>query len=177
VAGICVDTSALGRVVLGEPDAQTIRATLAQFDPWFASELLVVELRRLGRREGVLPQAERTLAAVNLVPLTRALLERASHGSTRSRSARSTRSTSAPRSTSTTRVRSPGAHVRPATAGRMSAPRDRRRSASGLTKQSNLPSNIAGIARKRWIGGRNRNPRVGGSSPSGITSSGIEECL
>ena len=78
MAGIYVDTSALGRVSLGEPDAQTIRATLAQFDPWFASELLVVELRRLGRREGVLPQAERTLAAVNLVPLTRALLERAS---------------------------------------------------------------------------------------------------
>jgi uncharacterized protein len=78
VAGIYVDTSALGRVVLGEPDAQTIRAKLAQFNPWFASELLVVELRRLGRREGVLPQAERTLAAVNLVPLTRALLERAS---------------------------------------------------------------------------------------------------
>jgi uncharacterized protein len=46
VAGIYVDTSALGRVVLGEPDAQTIRATLAQFDPWLASELLVVELRR-----------------------------------------------------------------------------------------------------------------------------------
>lgn len=78
MAGIYVDTSALGRVVLGEPDAQAIRARLAQFDPWFASELLVVELRRLGRREGVLPQAERTLAAVNLVPLTRALLERAS---------------------------------------------------------------------------------------------------
>jgi len=73
-----VDTSALGRVVLGEPDAQAIRVTLARFDPWFASELLVVELRRLGRREGVLEQAERTLAAVNLVPLTRALLERAS---------------------------------------------------------------------------------------------------
>lgn len=78
MAGIYVDTSALGRVVLGEPDAQAIRARLAQFDPWFANELLVVELRRLGRREGVLPQAERTLAAVNLVPLTRTLLERAS---------------------------------------------------------------------------------------------------
>lgn len=78
MAGIYVDTSALGRVVLGEPDAQAIRARLAQFDPWLASELLVVELRRLGRRKGVLPQAERTLAAVNLVPLTRAMRERAS---------------------------------------------------------------------------------------------------
>jgi hypothetical protein len=36
------------------------------------------ELRRLSRREGVLPRAERTLAAVNLVPRTRALLERVS---------------------------------------------------------------------------------------------------
>jgi uncharacterized protein len=78
VAGIYVDTSALGRVVLGEPDAASIRARLAQFDPWFASELLVVELRRLGRREGIPAQADRTLAAVNLVPLSRALLERAS---------------------------------------------------------------------------------------------------
>ena len=35
-----------------------------------------------------------------------------------------------------------------------------------LTKQSNLPSKIARIARKHWGIGRNHNPRVGGSSPS-----------
>ena len=39
-------------------------------------------------------------------------------------------------------------------------------------KQSNLPSNKARIARRRWKGGRNHNPRVGGSSPS----SGIAIC-
>lgn len=50
MAGIYVDTSALGRVALGEPDAALIRAPLAEFDPWRASELLVVELRRLGTR-------------------------------------------------------------------------------------------------------------------------------
>jgi hypothetical protein len=50
--------------------------------------------------------------------------------------------------------------------GRLPAPRHFRRGASRLTKQSNLPSNIAQIARKCWKGGRNHNPRVGGSSPS-----------
>jgi hypothetical protein len=129
VAGIYVDTSALGRVVLGEPDAQTIRAKLAQFDPWLANELLVVELRRLASREGVLPQAERTLAAVNLVPLTRALLERASRLAPFAR-----------RDPPLHRGRPPqcgfdrgGAHVRPPAAGRMSAPRDHDRSAGDLT--------------------------------------------
>ena len=35
-----------------------------------------------------------------------------------------------------------------------------------LTKQSNLPSNIARIANEHWKVARNHNPRVGGSSPS-----------
>lgn len=51
MAGVYVDTSALGRVLLGEPDAQVIRDTLVRYDAWWASALLVVELRRLARRE------------------------------------------------------------------------------------------------------------------------------
>jgi len=78
VPGIYVDTSALGRVALGEADARLIRTTLAQFDPWHASELLVVELRRLGTREGVQTTAEQLLALITLTPLTRAGLEHAS---------------------------------------------------------------------------------------------------
>lgn len=75
--GIYVDTSALGRVVLREGDAPVIRAVLARFDPWYASELLKVELRRLGRREAVETRAERTLSLVTLSGLTSAVLEQA----------------------------------------------------------------------------------------------------
>jgi uncharacterized protein with PIN domain len=78
VPGICLDTSALGRVVLGEADAPAIRARLAQFDPWRSSELLVVESRRLGKREGVSPAVEAMLALVTLTALPRTLLEEAS---------------------------------------------------------------------------------------------------
>jgi uncharacterized protein len=78
VPGIYLDTSALGRVVLGEADAPAIRARLAEFDPWLSSELLVVESRRLGKREGVSPAVETMLALVTLTALPRTLLEEAS---------------------------------------------------------------------------------------------------
>jgi predicted nucleic acid-binding protein len=78
VPGIYLDTSALGRVVLGEADAPAIRARLAEFDPWRSSELLVVESRRLGKREGVSPAVETMLALVTLTALPRTLLEEAS---------------------------------------------------------------------------------------------------
>jgi uncharacterized protein with PIN domain len=51
MAGLYLDTSALGRVLLAEPDAKAIRATLGTFDAWWSSALLAVELRRLARRE------------------------------------------------------------------------------------------------------------------------------
>lgn len=76
--GIYLDTSALGRVVLGEVDVPAIRAKLAQFDPWRASELLVIESRRLGRREGVSATVEEMLGLVKLTALPRMLLEEAS---------------------------------------------------------------------------------------------------
>jgi uncharacterized protein with PIN domain len=50
MAGLYIDTSALGRVLRAEPDAAVIRATLARYDVWWSSELLVVELRRLAAR-------------------------------------------------------------------------------------------------------------------------------
>ena len=75
--GLYVDTSALGRVALGEADAPAVRASLSKFDPWYASELLLVELGRLGRRAGIESTAERILALVTLVPLSRGGLERA----------------------------------------------------------------------------------------------------
>lgn len=75
--GTYVDTSALGRVVLLEPDAPVIRAALARFDPWYASELLKLELRRLGRREAVEARAEQALSLVSLSGLTSPVLEQA----------------------------------------------------------------------------------------------------
>ena len=73
--GIHLDTSALGRVVLGEVDAPAIRAKQAQFDTWCASELLVFESRRLGRREAVSAAVEAMLALIKLTTLRRPLLE------------------------------------------------------------------------------------------------------
>jgi uncharacterized protein len=78
MAGVYVETSALGRVLLGEPDAQVIRDTLAGYDAWWSSALLVVELRRLARREGFEEAAERVLGQVALVDVDRTVLERAS---------------------------------------------------------------------------------------------------
>lgn len=78
MAGVYVDTSALGRVLLGEPDAQVIRDTLAAYESWRSSALLIVELRRLARREALEDPAERLLGRIGLVDVERAVLERAS---------------------------------------------------------------------------------------------------
>ncbi len=78
MAGLYLDTSALGRVLLGEPDAETIREALAGYDTWWSSALLAVELRRLARREGLEALADRLLANVRLADVDRASLDRAS---------------------------------------------------------------------------------------------------
>jgi uncharacterized protein len=78
MAGIYVDTSALGRVLLAEPEAEAIRAVLAEHDAWWSSELLVVELRRLAAREGLESEAEEYLDAFQLVAIDSASLQRAS---------------------------------------------------------------------------------------------------
>ena len=78
MAGVYVDTSALGRVLLAEPDAQAIRALLAEHDASWSSELLVVELRRLAWREGLEEAAGRLIEPVRFVPVSSESLERAS---------------------------------------------------------------------------------------------------
>ncbi len=77
MAGLYLDTSALGRVLLSEPDAEMIRDTLASYDTWCSSALLAVELRRLARRESLEPVADRLLDNVRLTDLDRATLDRA----------------------------------------------------------------------------------------------------
>jgi len=78
MAGLYLDTSALGRILLAEPDAAAIRQTLARYDAWWSSALLIVELRRLAARENLEAIAERLLSGVRTVAVDAASLERAS---------------------------------------------------------------------------------------------------
>jgi len=77
VAGVYLDTSAVGRVLLGEPDAAAVIRDLREFDQHIASRLLRVELRRLAMREGLLEQADQLLSGVALLPLDEAVLDAA----------------------------------------------------------------------------------------------------
>jgi predicted nucleic acid-binding protein len=74
VAAVYVDTSAVGRVLLGEPDAPAVLRDLAGFDQHVASRLLRIELRRLALREDALEAAGRLLSGVALIPLDDAIL-------------------------------------------------------------------------------------------------------
>lgn len=72
-----MDTSALGRVLLGEPDAAAVVRELREFDRHIASRLLRVELRRLALREGLLGHADQLLSGLSLLPLDQAVLDAA----------------------------------------------------------------------------------------------------
>lgn len=78
MAGVYLDTSALGRVLLAEPGAAAIRARLGRYRTWWSSDLLMVELRRLAARERVATAGEQLLSGVRLLPLGTASLLRAS---------------------------------------------------------------------------------------------------
>ncbi len=69
-----VDTSVLGRVLLDEPGGDAIRRELQRFDRRVASRLLGVELRRVGRREDALEDAEQLLENVVLLPIDERVL-------------------------------------------------------------------------------------------------------
>lgn len=74
MAGLYLDTSALGRVLLGEPDAPSVVGGLGDFEHHLSSRLLRVELRRLAVRAGVLEQADQLLSAVALLPVDETVL-------------------------------------------------------------------------------------------------------
>ncbi|ADB52846.1 type II toxin-antitoxin system VapC family toxin [Conexibacter woesei] len=75
MAGVYLDTSALGRVVLDEPDGDAIGAALAGFEAVVSSRLLRIELHRLGLRTGIASEEiEGWLAGVAIVPLDDAIL-------------------------------------------------------------------------------------------------------
>jgi uncharacterized protein len=69
VLSVFLDTSALGRVLLEEPDTSTINEALAAFDQVTASRLLRVELRRVGLRRGLLDRANALLKDISLIPV------------------------------------------------------------------------------------------------------------
>jgi predicted nucleic acid-binding protein len=71
---VYVDTSALARVLLDEPDRQLIGRSLTTFDQRVASRLLGVELRRVGLRRELASRAEALLADVSLLPIDEQIL-------------------------------------------------------------------------------------------------------
>jgi predicted nucleic acid-binding protein len=77
LAAVYVDTSALGRVLLREPDGPAVVRSLETFDHRVASRLLRVELRRLALRHGTLEAAAELLDTVSLVPVDETVLDRA----------------------------------------------------------------------------------------------------
>lgn len=77
MASVYVDTSALGRVLLGEPDAPAVLRELSGFQQHVASRLVRVELRRLALRHDRVEAAGELLAAVALVPVDGQVLDAA----------------------------------------------------------------------------------------------------
>jgi predicted nucleic acid-binding protein len=74
VSAVYVDTSALGRVLLVEPDAPLIMGALARFETWASSLLLRMELQRLALREGRI-STRAALEGIALAPLDEDTLE------------------------------------------------------------------------------------------------------
>ncbi len=69
MGAVYIDTSALGRVLLDEPDKSAIKNALEGFDQVIASRLLRIELRRIGLKRGLLDRVESLLADISLIPL------------------------------------------------------------------------------------------------------------
>jgi uncharacterized protein len=66
---VYVDTSALARVLLDDPDKQLIGHSLTAFERRVASRLMGVELRRVGLRRELTTRAETLLSDVSLLPI------------------------------------------------------------------------------------------------------------
>jgi predicted nucleic acid-binding protein len=68
MATVYVDTSALARMLLDEPDSAAIERSLSGYEQRVASRLLQVELRRVGLRTNLLDGVGELLAEVALIP-------------------------------------------------------------------------------------------------------------
>jgi predicted nucleic acid-binding protein len=71
---VYIDTSALGRVLLAEPDKPAIERGLADYDRIVSSRLLQVELRRLALRKNLLDATAELLAEVALISMDEPIL-------------------------------------------------------------------------------------------------------
>jgi|SRR5580704_10441687 predicted nucleic acid-binding protein len=69
-----MDTSALVRMLLDEPDALAVERDLNAFDRRVASRLLQVELRRVGLREDCRHGADALLTDVSLIDMDEEIL-------------------------------------------------------------------------------------------------------
>ena len=69
-----LDTSALGRVLLGEPDAGAVLSALGRYEERASSALLRLELCRLALGHGLLAAAEQLLSGVALLPVDESVL-------------------------------------------------------------------------------------------------------
>jgi predicted nucleic acid-binding protein len=69
VATVYLDTSAVGRLLLGESGAPAILRALGAFEQLVASRLMRIELRRLAMRTGRVVEADQLLAGVAFIPL------------------------------------------------------------------------------------------------------------
>lgn len=69
-----VDTSALGRSLLEEPDKPAIERALEGFSRAVSSSLLRIELRRLGLRHKLSDEIDLLLAGVALIPIGRRIV-------------------------------------------------------------------------------------------------------
>jgi uncharacterized protein len=74
VPSVYLDTSALGRILLDEPDRPAILREMEAFDVRVSSRLLRIELRRLALRHDLFDAADRLLTGVALLPLDDAIL-------------------------------------------------------------------------------------------------------
>jgi uncharacterized protein len=74
VSLVYVDTSALGRSLLEEPDKPAIERELETFAGRISSSLLRIELRRLGLRRDMLDRVDPLLASISLIPLDEQIL-------------------------------------------------------------------------------------------------------
>lgn len=76
MAGVYLDTSALGRVMLDEPDSAAIGTALSGFDVIVSSRLLRIELHRLALRVGIPAQeAETWLDGIATIPMDDEVLQ------------------------------------------------------------------------------------------------------
>lgn len=76
-SSVYVDTSALGRRLLDEPEKLAIEHALEGFERAVSSSLLRTELRRLGFRRDMLDRVDELLAGVALIAINQTVLTEA----------------------------------------------------------------------------------------------------